>query len=150
MISLESHLSQLRTRKKEGKTQIFCLIRKKWLIITPEEVVRQAAILHLVKIGYSPNLISVEKGITVHKMNRRYDIVVFKRNGEALILVECKQPGQALVQDAADQASLYNTYLGGKYIWITNGYDHRIFEINHLKKSVGPVHSLPLPHSSPD
>jgi len=113
-------------------------------MITPEEVVRQAAILYLKSIGYSLNHISVERQIKVVAVYKRYDIVTWDKNGQPLILVECKAPSASLNQTSIDQAGIYNLALRGTYIWLTNGHDNRVFYVDAQKKQYQEIDSLPL------
>lgn len=143
MISIEDHLHQIRTKKLGEQIWIWCLIRSKWLILTPEEVVRQAALSYLTSLGYSPKHITVERQIIVHQLQKRYDIVVSDKLGNPYILVECKQPKESIKMSALEQAAIYNLTLTGQYMWVTNGHDHKIFEIDHQLKASRSIDSLP-------
>ena len=145
MISIEEHLQKLKTKRINDQTWIWCQIRTKWLVITPEEVVRQSALSYLIELGYSAKHITVERQIIVNQLQKRYDIVVSTKLGSPHILVECKQPNESIKMSALEQASIYNLTLTGRYMWITNGHDHRIFEIDHEQKTSRGIDSLPLP-----
>ena len=145
MIELSQYFQSIRSRKQEGIVQIFCSIRKRWLIAQPEEYVRQAAILHLRDLGYSHNLISVEQEIKVHQVLKRYDIVVWSKSMTPLILVECKAPEVAISSDTWEQVGTYNLHLDAECVWITNGHTNRIFLYNRRTNSIQIVKSLPLP-----
>ena len=80
-----------RFKNSENKVSIFDAIRKKFIILTPEEWVRQNTIQFLLQEKYYPTShVNVEKLIKINSLNKRYDIVVFEPNGSVLILVECK------------------------------------------------------------
>lgn len=145
MISIEGHLQQLKTKRIGDQTWIWCLVRTKWLVITPEEVVRQAALSYLIGLGYPVKHITVERQIIVNQLQKRYDIVVSSKAGEPCILVECKQPKESIKMSALEQAAIYNLTLTGQYMWITNGHDHKIFEIDHQLKTSRSIDSLPSP-----
>ncbi len=144
MIDLTQYFGQVKVDHKDDQELIWCTARKKWLVLTPEEMVRQTVILHLLDIGYSPNHITAEKQIIYNQMRKRYDVAVSDKLGNIHILVECKEPGTSLSEATLRQASVYNLALGGKYLWITNGPDHRIYHIDHKLKSVFPLDQLPL------
>ena len=95
-------ISRLKVRKI---TPIFFdPIRKKWVILYPEEWVRQHCIQYLLKIKKFPlGLIQVEKKLNVNHTEKRYDLVVFNRNQSIYLLVECKAPAVNLTQKAFDQ-----------------------------------------------
>ena len=107
-------------------------------------MVRQAIILYLVnEKAFSIKHLSVERAIRYNTMNKRYDLVVFNKNKEALILVECKSPEVSLDQSSIDQASLYNQELNVRYLWISNGHKHYIFEMDYEHATVARVEDIP-------
>ena len=126
---------------------MFCAIRKKWLVALPEELVRQTAVLYLESRGYSLNHMSVERQIELAGMSRRYDLVLSDKNGDPVILVECKAANVSLAQHVVDQAGMYNLVLGSGIIWVTNGHQNRIFTIDHREKSYREIDSIPLHES---
>ena len=112
-----------------GKEQIFCIIRKRWLIITPEEWVRQNFLLFLTgTMGYPASLIAVEKQVSVTGMNTRFDIVVFNQNAQPFMIVECKEMNVKLTEEVLSQVLRYNTEVSAGYLVITNGSYTRAFE----------------------
>ena len=117
---------------EDGKEQIFCIIRKRWLIITPEEWVRQNFLLFLTgTMGYPASLIAVEKQVSVTGMNKRFDIVVFNQQAQPFMIVECKEMNVKLTEEVLSQVLRYNTEVSAGYLVITNGSYTRAFE-NHL------------------
>jgi predicted type IV restriction endonuclease len=111
--------------KEEGRHKIFDPIRKKYVVLTPEEWVRQHFI-HFVTSGllYPRSLIKVESGLQVNSLNKRSDIIIFDRKGKPWMLIECKAPDLKLNQQAFNQVSVYNMTVGAKYIAVTNGMVH--------------------------
>lgn len=106
----------------DGKEFIFCCVRKKWLVLTPEEWVRQNFILSLTGyFKYPASLIAVEKRIKFHEVNKRFDIVVYNQQTTPFMLVECKEMNVPLQETTFYQALLYNTTLQAPYFLITNG-----------------------------
>jgi hypothetical protein len=111
-----------KVKQEDGIKYIFDIIRKKWLVLTPEEWVRQNFLFYLIEqLGYSKSNIAVEKKITFHELTKRYDIVVFNTQGEPHMLVECKRQDTPLSFDVMQQALNYVRVVPAKYLVITNG-----------------------------
>lgn len=119
------------------KPQVFDPIRKAWYVFQPEEEVRQHLIQFLIREkGISPNLISVEKEIDYRGTRRRFDVVIFDRNGSPDIVCECKAPEVAITQDTVNQIARYNTVLKAPHLLITNGKGLVVFSIQDSGKFV--------------
>ena len=114
------------TYKKEGnKTYIFDLIRKKYVVLTPEEWVRQHIVHFLIQErNYPKAMIAVERGIRVNKLMKRCDVIVYQKNGTPLMIVECKRSSQKINQNTFYQVARYNLALKVKYLLVTNGLQH--------------------------
>lgn len=109
--------------------RIFCLIRKKWLVLTPEEWVRQHFInLLIAHLDYPKGMFKLEHSMTYFKNVKRSDIMVLDENGEVFLLVECKAPIVKMDQKVINQVAEYNKVLDAKYLAITNGMSHFIWE----------------------
>lgn len=133
-----------RLRVVDGVQQIFDVIRRKWLILTPEEWVRQHLIQYLILEKNCPvGLISVEKGLEFNGMKRRYDLVVFSRNALPVLLAECKAPEIPITQDVFDQAARYNMVMHVPFLMITNGLKHYCCHIDLEKKSYSFLQEIP-------
>lgn len=114
-----------RFKNSENKVAIFDVIRKKFIILTPEEWVRQHTVQFLLEEKkYPKSYINVEKLIKVNDTSKRYDIAVFKPNGELFLLIECKAPEVPISQDTFDQIARYNLKLKAEYLMVTNGLNH--------------------------
>ena len=114
-----------RFKNSENKVAIFDEIRKKFVVLTPEEWVRQHVVQYLLlEKKYPKSLINVEKLVKVNGLNKRYDIVVFQPNGEIFMLIECKAPEVAISQQTFDQIARYNLKLNAQYLMVTNGLNH--------------------------
>lgn len=112
-------------KSKENKTLIFDNLRKKYMVLTPEEWVRQHFVSFLIHEKKFPNaLIAIEKQLKVNNIKKRSDILVFNSNGEPHIIVECKAPSIKITQDTFDQIARYNLKLKAKFLIVTNGLDH--------------------------
>ena len=114
-----------RFKNSENKISIFDCIRKKFVILQPEEWVRQHCIQFLIQEkNYPISLINVEKELKVNKLSKRYDIVVFNPDGSIHLIVECKAPQITINQEAFDQIARYNLVLNATYLMVTNGINH--------------------------
>ncbi len=112
-------------KKEGGKVLIFDGIRKKYMVLTPEEWVRQHFINYLVtELRYPKSLFRIEGSLTYNRLQKRSDILVFDRSGKPWMLIECKSPTIKLNQKAFNQVAVYNMTLGAKYLAVTNGMAH--------------------------
>ncbi len=110
------------------KLYVFDEIRKKRLVLNPEEWVRQHFVQYLVnQKKYPKGLIRLEGGFTLNSLQKRTDILVYDREGAARILVECKAPAVRITQDVLDQALRYHIRHRVEYIVLSNGLDHYYF-----------------------
>lgn len=108
-----------------GKLSIFDSLRKKFLILTPEEWVRQHMIWFLIQFHeYPKSLFTLEKGVQYNKLQKRFDILVRDRQGMPYLLIECKAPNVSLSQKTVEQIFLYNKSLKAWFLGITNGLNH--------------------------
>ena len=116
---------EFRLKKVGGQLRIFDEVRKKYVALTPEEWVRQHFIMYLIRQKQVPaGLIILEKQLIMNKMSRRPDILIHNRQGEAVMIVECKAPEVNITQDTFDQVARYNSVLSVKYLVVTNGLQH--------------------------
>ncbi|WP_462248067.1 type I restriction enzyme HsdR N-terminal domain-containing protein [Ekhidna sp.] len=112
----------------KGNT-IFCLIRRKWIILTPEEWVRQHFLnLLITHLGYPKGMMRLEQTLSYFRNQKRSDITILDKDGNTYLLVECKSPDVKLDQKVVNQVSEYNKVLNSKYLAITNGLSHFIWE----------------------
>ena len=126
-------------KDKDGE-KIFDEIRKKYLVLTPEEWVRQNFIQYLVgHLGYPAGLMAIESGLKVHSMDKRSDLLIYDSAGNKCMLVECKAPDVELNQKVFDQAARYNLVYKAPYIIITNGIMHYCV---HVKFETGQFEFL--------
>jgi len=120
-----------KVRVKEDREEVFDHIRKKWLVLTPEERVRQQLILYLLNVKNIPlSHLSVEKAITVNGLTRRYDLVVYGLDMKPQMVVECKAPDVKITQEVVEQAGRYNKTLHAPVLGVTNGKEHFFFSID--------------------
>ena len=136
-------------KSKENKTYIFDPIRKKWLVLNPEEWVRQHCIQFLLKTKNVPlGFIQVEKKLNVNNTEKRYDLVVFKPDLSIDLLVECKSPKVKITQKTFDQIARYNLVLKSDYLMLTNGLNHFFCKMDFEKREYLFLPDLPNYNSS--
>ncbi|MEO6905206.1 MAG: type I restriction enzyme HsdR N-terminal domain-containing protein [Ginsengibacter sp.] len=122
MIKIEFPKEQLKLRQWPRTNEIFDAIRKKWLVLTPEEWVRQNILQFLLlKCNYPESLIAIEKEIKLGELRKRCDIVVYNRNSEPWMIIECKEMNVTLSQKTIDQILRYHITLPAKFLIISNG-----------------------------
>ncbi len=110
---------------EEGSETIFDPIRKKYVRLTPEEWVRQNLLMFLTREkGVPRSLISIESGVKVNRLSRRYDAMVYDRNGKPFMLIECKAPTVIINQGTFDQIIAYNRKVEAKCLLVSNGLKH--------------------------
>jgi len=134
----------VRIREQRGKEEVWDPIRKKWLVLTPEEWVRQHVIGYLTgDRGMDPMLIKLEQGLTLYNTARRADIVVYDRSAAPRMVVECKAPHIKLTRDVVEQAVRYNLVLEVPYIVITNGLAHYCFRYDAAENRLTALAEIP-------
>jgi len=135
---------ELRLKQNAGKTYVFDPLRKKWLILTPEEHVRQYTIHYLQHIlKYPAALISVEKKIMVGNMPKRFDIVVYSRAHKPWMLIECKAPEVMLSENVLRQLLQYQQTIQCSYWVLTNGHQMYCADACDIK-NISWLSSLPV------
>ena len=131
--------------KQEGKkTKIFDALRKKYLVLTPEEWVRQHVIHYLIEnLNFPKGLIAIEKGLKVNGLSKRADILVYSKKGEPIFMVECKAPEIKITQKVFDQIGRYNISLKLPYLMVTNGLDHFCAKIDFHNEKFNFLEEIP-------
>ncbi len=116
-------------KKEQGKVYIFDIIRKKYVVLTPEEWVRQHFINYLIQeLKYPKSLFRIEGSLSYNKLQKRSDILIYNRQGKPWMLIECKSPTIKLSQKAFNQVAVYNMTVGAQFIAVTNGRVHYCYE----------------------
>lgn len=122
-------------KKEQGKVFIFDIIRKKYVVLTPEEWVRQHFVQHLIQnLHYPKSLFRVESSLTFNRLQKRSDILIRDREGKPWMLVECKSSSIKLTQQAFNQIAVYNMTIGATYLAVTNGMVHYCWRAPELGK----------------
>lgn len=144
MQPLEFPTYAFRFKNTENKVAIFDCIRKKFIILTPEEWVRQHTVHYLIQEKkYPKTLINVEKKVTINGMDKRYDIVIFNSDGSIHLIVECKAPKITIDQKAFDQIARYNLQLNATYLMITNGLSHYYCQMDYTQQQYHFLQDIP-------
>ena len=135
---------QIKIKEEGDKKYIFDPIRKKYLVLLPEEWVRQNFIQFLIQEKeYSASLIEVEKGLKLNELNKRADIVVSDNTGQPFVLVECKAPKVKIDQEVFEQVARYNMVFKVPYLIVTNGLEHYCAKIDFEKNSFEFLKEIP-------
>lgn len=125
MIKLNLPIYNFKLKSSENKVLIFDKLRKKYMVLTPEEWVRQHFVQFLIEEkNYPISLIALEKQLIINNRKKRTDILVFNADGKHHIIVECKAPSIKITQDTFDQIARYNLKLKANYLIVTNGLEH--------------------------
>lgn len=129
--------AELKLSKRDGVVYVWCVIRKKNLVCTPEEWVRQHVIHFLINEKNIPaGLIASEYNLKYNGLSKRADIVIFNRKGSPVLLVECKATNVELSQETLFQAAQYNFQLDVCQLMLTNGIQHIFCRINREKNAI--------------
>ena len=130
---------------QQGKVSIFDIIRKKHIILTPEEWVRQHLVHFFInQLNYPKSLISVEDGLKVNKMQKRSDIIIYNRLGKVFMVVECKSAKIKLNQNSMIQLSTYNQKYNAEYIALTNGLQIYVCRMDYENKTSNYIDQFPV------
>ena len=141
-LNLPSYTFKLKSN--ENKQFIFDIIRKKYVVLTPEEWVRQHLIHYLITDkGYPKSLITVEKQLTVNNLKKRFDILIFNNSGQPEIIIECKSPKVSISQHTFNQISRYNLALNATHILVSNGLQHYFCQLDKNNKQYVFLKELP-------
>ena len=125
----DNALQWFKTEQREGKTQVFDPLRKKYVWLTPEEEVRQKVLYLLVEQLHVPaGLLAVEYSVKVNGMDKRCDAVVFGKEAQPLMIVECKAASVKLTDKVLDQAVRYHSALQPKFLLLFNGTECYCFK----------------------
>ena len=146
MLMQELNLPKINIKSKlvDESIQIFDIVRKKYLLLTPEEWVRQHVVHYLIfHKKYPLGLMQIEKLIKYNSLKTRVDILVLDTNSNPLILVECKAPSVSIDKDAFFQIAKYNSSLKAKYLFVTNGLVHYCCEMDYASGGTNYLKEVP-------
>lgn len=135
----------LQVIQAENKIYIYDSLRKKRLLLTPEEEVRQKLIWYLMnERGVPGGLIALERSLKINGLFKRFDLVVFNNSGNPYLAVECKSPSVPLSQNVLQQLAIYNLHLKAEFLMVSNGLDHLISQVNFETREIRFLEDLPF------
>ena len=144
MRKLNFQLYNFRFKNSENKVSIFDAIRKKFIVLTPEEWVRQHVVQFLLEEKkYPHSLINVEKVLKVNGLRKRYDVVVYNQDGSIFLLIECKAPEIKIAQATFDQIARYNMTMRASFLMVTNGLNHYFCQMDFENEKYHFLEELP-------
>ena len=131
-------------QENEGKLSIFDPLRKKYLVLTPEEWIRQHMVNFLVEFkDYPKNLFAQEKGIQYNSLQKRFDILIHNRQGDPFLLIECKAPDVKISQKTVEQVAIYNKIIKAPFMGVSNGIHHLFFTYINSEQKYEQLSDLP-------
>lgn len=144
MIPLQLPTYPFRMKKEGSIVKIFDIIRKKFIVLQPEEWVRQHWIHYLIQEkNYPASLLCVEKSVNTKLLKQRSDIVAYNTKGTPTLIIECKAPNIKISQDTFDQIARYNMKLRVPYLAVSNGIQHFCCKIDYTKQDYTFIQSVP-------
>jgi hypothetical protein len=144
-LQLQSFSQYLRTKKVRDKTYVWDVIRKKWLVLQPEELVRQLLVHYLVNERMaSVSRMAIEKVVKVNTLQQRFDLVVYDRYFQPFMLIECKAPAIPISAEVFEQISRYNIALKTPYLLVTNGLDSYCCKVNYDNQCIAFMEQVPF------
>jgi hypothetical protein len=136
--------ASLKLTQKDNQIYVWCILRNKNLVLTPEEWVRQHVIHFLINTKkYPKGLLVSEYTIEVNKTQKRSDLVVFGKDKSIKMLIECKSVNVQLSENTLFQISQYTSTIKAKYLWISNGISNFIFTVDSTKMKEINIETLP-------
>ena len=135
----------MRREAADGALQVYDPLRRKWLVLTPEEWVRQHFVAHMIHdLGYPPAVMANEVGVRLNGLQRRCDTVVWRgASGTPLVIVEYKAPSVEITQRVFDQIVRYNMVLQAPYLIVSNGLRHFCCRVNCTERTYSFLESIP-------
>ncbi len=135
---------EFKLKEDKGKTFIFDAFRKKYVVLTPEEWVRQNVLEYLVQNkNYPRGWIAVEKEIDLNGLKRRYDALVYTPEGNVWLLIEFKAPHIAITEEVFKQISAYNFKIKAPSLLVSNGLQHFFAQIDLKKQTYRFLKEIP-------
>lgn len=131
-------------KNNENQRYIFDNLRKKFVVLTPEEWVRLHFVNYLtIHKNYPVSLMAIEKQLMINNRKKRTDILIFNTDGKPEIIVECKAPSVKISQQTFDQIARYNLSLNANYLIVTNGLQHYYCQLDIKNKTYVFLEDIP-------
>ena len=131
-------------KNTQGKLEILDRVRRKYVLCTDEEKVRQMTILYLTETLNVPmSSICVETEIKVHNLSKRTDLIVLNSKSKPALIVECKAPSVKISQEVFEQIARYNLTLQVNYLMVTNGVEQYVCHLDFEKQTYQFIPELP-------
>lgn len=135
---------ELKFINKNGKRYVQDIVRKKYLVLTPEEWVRQHLLLYLInEKKYPKNLIQIEKKLEGKDQFFRPDIVIYDNIGKARMIIECKAENIKISQEVFEQISKYNSKYKADYLLVSNGKQNIVSKMDYIQKKYTFLREIP-------
>ena len=137
-------ISDFKIKEKHGKFYIFDDVRKKYVVLTEEEWVRQNFVKYLImKKGYGEGLIGIEKSTKYNLQKKRMDILAYNKLADPILIVECKSYNKKLTNDVLNQVASYNYSIKAPFLAITNGISKVVIKIDYVNNNVSIIEDIP-------
>ncbi len=134
----------LQVKKQAEQNLIFDCIRRKWLVLQPEELVRQLLVQYLLsEKQYPKNRFALEKGLKINQLGKRYDVLIYNYDMKPFLLAECKAPQITLNDAVFRQIANYNMSLQVQYLLVTNGIQTYCCKMDYDTQSYEFVNEIP-------
>jgi hypothetical protein len=136
-IDLLKYTTYLKTKTEDDRQKIWDITRKKWLILQPEEFIRQLIVTYLIEeLKFPIGFISIEKGAKSLRLQQRYDLLIYDPHLKPFMLIECKAFSQSLGDKVDSQIARYNLQIIAPYICLTNGNETRCYIYENNEYSI--------------
>jgi hypothetical protein len=132
------------TQSATNQPLIWDGLRRKHVVLTPEEWVRQHVVHYLADhLGYPRGLLALERGLRYNQRHKRTDLLALGPDGKPLLLVECKAPSVPITAEVARQATTYNLTIGAPLLLLTNGLVHYCWRVNFETRTNERLEEIP-------
>jgi hypothetical protein len=133
-----------KVKDQDGIRFIFDPLRKKYVVLTPEEWVRQNFIQFLIQDKkYPASLIAVEIGLKYNQLQKRADVLIYNKQGQPYLMIECKAPEVKISQETFHQIAAYNMSFKVNYLVVTNGMDHFCCKMDYTENTYQFLQMIP-------
>ena len=144
MQALNLPKTELKVISKDGKQQVFDILRRRFVVLTPEEWVRQQFVHFLIRHkGYPAECIGNEVSITLGATKKRCDTVVYGSHAEPLMVIEYKSPSVEITQKVFEQICRYNIKMRVEWLIVSNGLQHYCTRIDYENGTYQFVEDIP-------